>query len=39
MKIACYRHDQRGLMLGHDEHGDFVALRILDASRRVTEAR
>ncbi len=31
--------DKPGVILDYDEHGDLVGLEILDASRRVTEAR
>ena len=31
--------DKPGIILDYDELGDLVSLEILDASRRVTEAR
>jgi hypothetical protein len=31
--------DKPGVVLDHDEHGNLVSLEILDASRRVTNAR
>jgi uncharacterized protein YuzE len=31
--------DKPGVILDYDEKGDLVALKILDASRRVTETR
>lgn len=30
---------QPGIILDYDEHGNFVPFEILDASRRVTQAR
>lgn len=32
-------HDKPGIILDYDDRGDLVSLEILDASRRVTEAR
>ena len=31
--------DKPGVILDYDERGDLVSMEILDASRRVTEAR
>ena len=31
--------DKPGIILDYDDRGDLVSLEILDASRRVTEAR
>jgi uncharacterized protein YuzE len=31
--------DKPGVILGYDDQGNLVSLEILDASRRVTEAR
>jgi len=31
--------DKLGVILDYDEHGDLVSLEILDASRRVSDAR